>query len=120
MRHASGIVQVACMVILSLIGWSAQPGHASPSSEAFSEAYRLPDGSFAVICSQSGRHDKGTAAIHCDQCLPAGPIALPSPGVTDWLPERRWHVARPAPRREQLATTLAIDRATSRGPPSPA
>jgi len=118
MRHASRMMQITCIVILSLIGWSTQPGHASASSDAFSEVYRLPDGSFAVICSETNKHEPGSAVVHCDRCLAASPVALPAPDPGVWLAERRFHVSRPVPLRENLSTTLPIDRATSRGPPS--
>ncbi|SFB37518.1 hypothetical protein SAMN03159496_03223 [Rhizobium sp. NFR07] len=118
MRHASRMMQIACIVILSLIGWSTQPGHAAPSADAFSEVYRLPDGTFAVICSENSRHEPGTAAIHCDHCMLAGPVALPAPVSNGWILEPRWDIARPALPRQPPSDTLTIDRATSRGPPS--
>jgi hypothetical protein len=118
MRHASRMMQIACIVILSLIGWSTQPGHAAPSADAFSEVYRLPDGTFAVICSENSRHEPGTAAIHCDHCMLAGPVALPLPVSNGWILEPRWDIAGPSLPRQPPCDTLAVDRATSRGPPS--
>jgi hypothetical protein len=111
------MMQIACIVILSLIGWSTQPGHASPSADVFSEAYRMPDGTFAVICSENDQHEPGTAAIHCDHCMLAGPVALPTPDKSGWLPERHRDDAKPALPREQHSVTFPIHQATSRGPP---
>ncbi|TNM62139.1 hypothetical protein [Aliirhizobium smilacinae] len=122
MRRKSGIMaQFVCILILSLIDWAGSTAYAMPSaglsSGAFAEAYRLPDGTFAVICSESGQHEKQTGDRHCDQCVTAGPVALASPVDDMVLPDLVWHIGLEPVVRSQLAEMLSIDRATSRGPP---
>jgi hypothetical protein len=110
-------VQFVCILILSLIGWASQPSYSVPSTGAFDEAYRLPDGTFSDICAESGQHQKQTPAGHCDQCIAAGLVVLPSPHNDTWMPDRVWHVAILPLVRSRLVEMLSIDRATSRGPP---
>lgn len=122
MQHRSGIkAQFVCLLILSLIGWATSAGHgllrAEISVGAFDEAYRLPDGSFASICSETGQHQKETGDRHCDQCVPSGPLAVFLPAVDMGLPVNIWHASVSQPSRAQLTEMLSLDRATSRGPP---
>lgn len=122
MQHRSGIkAQLVCILILSLVGWATSAGYgmlrADISVGAFDEAYRLPDGSFASICSEIGQHQKETGDRHCDQCVPSTLVAAFLPDVDMWLPANIWHAGVSQPLRPQLTEMLSLDRATSRGPP---
>lgn len=76
---------IFCTMLMLSLGFAHKPVLAAPVA-AFDEAYRLPDGSFAEICSQHfsqtqsphGKHNRDTI-LFCEACLLASSILLPTP-----------------------------------------
>lgn len=78
------VLRMFCAVLMLSLGFAHKPVQAAPVA-LFDEAYRLPDGTFAEICSehlpkqsQHGKHEGG-AILFCEACLLASSIMLPTP-----------------------------------------
>ncbi len=77
--------RILCAVLMLSLGFGHKPILAAPVA-AFGEAYRLPDGSFAEICSEHlaqtqlphSKHSRD-AILFCEACLLASSILLPTP-----------------------------------------
>ena len=84
-RKIEAALRIVCALLMLSLGFAHKPVQAAPVA-AFDEAYRLPDGTFAEICSehlpktqsQHGKHE-GSAILFCEACLLASSILVPTP-----------------------------------------
>ena len=120
-KTAANFLRILCAVVLFSLGFAHQPVQAAPA-DSYSEAYRLPDGTFADICSEGGHalgdHDRAPFAKPlCEVCLLSASIILPPPDDEAWLIGERASVANPFVHFSGVAGSTAIDRPKSRAPP---
>ena len=74
-------MRVACAVLLLSLGMAHKPVYAQSAVSPADAAYRLPDGSFAMLCFGGGA-DRGkskSAGRGCEACRIASGTLLPSP-----------------------------------------
>ncbi|MBW6424703.1 hypothetical protein KX729_24935 [Rhizobium sp. XQZ8] len=120
-RTASNFLRIFCAVVLFSLGFAHQPVQAAPS-DSYSEAYRLPDGTFADICSEGGHalgdHGKQPFAKPlCEVCLLSASVILPPPDDETWLIGERALLENPLPQFFALSGSTATERPKSRAPP---
>ena len=111
------VLHTLCALLILSLGLGHQPVQAAIPLDAFSEQYRLPDGTFADICAVG--HDDHDQAAHpaCEVCRLAASVALPTPASDVALPLDPAFLKNPL-RIASLAFGLtALARPTSRGPP---
>lgn len=115
---AAGWTRIFCAMLLLLLGFAHQPVEAAAPIDSFSEAYRLPDGTFADICSEGNHgHRVPAAKPLCEVCLLAASVILPPPNDEAWLAGERASLANPPGRFPELLGTTAVARPKSRAPP---
>ncbi|MGK6316836.1 hypothetical protein [Neorhizobium sp. DT-125] len=114
---AAVFLRIFCAALLFGLGFAHQPVQAAPP-DSYSEAYRLPDGTFADICSD-GDHGHKTPAARplCEVCLLAASVILPPPDDAAWLSGERASLVNPLPEFSVLLGTAAVARPKSRAPP---
>ena len=116
-------LRIFCAVLFLSLGFSHKPVQAMLPSDAFSEAYRLPDGSFADICAEhadgaaNDPHRNEELRPNCEACLLAASIILPPPAGGLGVPLQQAFLLNP-PRVESLRIGFtALARPSSRAPP---
>ncbi|KAB1125581.1 hypothetical protein [Neorhizobium galegae] len=115
---AASWTRVFCAMLLLLLGFAHQPVQASAPLDSYSEAYRLPDGTFADICSEGEHgHRMPAAKPLCEVCLLAASVILPPPDDEAWLAGERASLANPLRRFSELLGITAVARPKSRAPP---
>src|SRR3546814_9221073 len=63
-RTSMNALRIFCALVFLSLGLGHKPVQAAAPSEAYSEAYRLPDGSFAEICADGqGQHGSRNAVL---------------------------------------------------------
>lgn len=113
-------MRTVCAILMLFLGLGHQPAGAAVPIEAFSEAYRLPDGSFAEICLEGEQHHRSLLPARCEVCLLAASILLPPPDDQAWLPGPGQWIDNPLPFAEGMLGPAATLRPRSRAPPSAA
>lgn len=115
---AAKLVRLFCAVLLFGLGFAHQPVQAAAPLDSYSEIYRLPDGTFADICSEGDHGHKIPAAKPlCEVCLLAASTLLPSPDDETWLSRERASLANPLREFSELLGTTSLARPRSRAPP---
>ena len=118
LNTAANPPRVFCAMLLLLLGFAHQPVQAAAPLDSYSEAYRLPDGTFADICSEGERgHHMPAAKPLCEVCLLAASVILPPPDDEAWLATARASLANPLRQFSELLGTTAVARPKSRAPP---
>jgi len=115
---AAKLVRIFCAMLLFGLGFAHQPVQAAAPLDAYGEAYRLPDGTFADICSE-GDHGHEIPAVRplCEVCLLSASIILPPPDDEAWLAGERASIANPLHEFSELLGTTSVARPQSRAPP---
>jgi hypothetical protein len=118
LNTAANSTRILCAMLLLLLGFAHQPVQAAAPLDSYSEAYRLPDGTFADICSE-GDHGHRTPAAKplCEVCLLSASVILPPPGDETWPGRERASLANPLRQFSRLLGTTAVARPKSRAPP---
>lgn len=121
--RSMNMLRILCAMVFMSLGFSHQPVQAAWPADAFSEAYRLPDGSFADICADhgeprtNGSHREEGTRPYCEACLLAASILLPPPAEGLGVPLQQAFLLNP-PRIESLRVGFtALARPSSRAPP---
>ena len=124
-KRAESLLRIFCAALMLSLGFAHKPVLAAPIV-TLDEAYRLPDGSFAEICSEHAgctpsSHDKrkhsSDAILFCEACLLASSILLPTPGDAVWLrTNAAWLENAPGQKRESFKTA-SLKTNHARGPP---
>jgi hypothetical protein len=110
--------RIFCAMLLLLLGFAHQPLQAAAPLDSYSEAYRLPDDTFADICSEGDHsHQMPAAKPLCEVCLLAASVILPPPDDEAWLAGERASLANPLSQFSELLGTTAVARPKSRAPP---
>lgn len=118
LNRAASWTRIFCAMLLLSLGFAHQPVEAAAPLDSFREAYRLPDGTFADICSEGDHgHRMPAAKPLCEVCLLAASILLPPPNDEAWLAVERASVANPPGRLPELFGMTAVARPKSRAPP---
>lgn len=117
MKTAAKLLRILCAAVLLSLGFAHQPVIAAAPLASYDEAYRLPDGTFAEICTEGG-HDKVPAARPvCEVCLLAGSIILPQPSDEVWLTRNQAFLFSPLTGEAQVLGRRPLLRPKSRAPP---
>ncbi|MCJ9671669.1 MULTISPECIES: hypothetical protein [unclassified Neorhizobium] len=115
---AATSTRIFCAMLLLLLGFAHQPVEASAPLDSYSEAYRLPDGTFADICSEGDHgHQMPAAKPLCEVCLLSASVILPPPEDEALLAAERASLANPLRQFSELLGTTAVARPKSRAPP---
>ncbi|MCF6368654.1 hypothetical protein [Rhizobium halophilum] len=111
------MLHTLCALLILSLGLGHQPVQAAVPLEAFSEQYRLPDGTFADICAVG--HDDHDHGVHptCEVCRLAASVALPTPAGDVGLPLDRAFLNNPLRIASLTLGFTALARPMSRGPP---
>jgi len=118
LNRAGGWTRIFCAMLLLSLGFAHQPVEAAAPLDSYSEAYRLPDGTFADICSEGNHgHRMPAAKPLCEVCLLAASVILPPPNDEAWLAGERAPLANPPRRFSGPLGTTAVARPKSRAPP---
>ncbi|MFB9953232.1 hypothetical protein ACFFP0_30720 [Rhizobium puerariae] len=113
-------MRIFCATVLLSLGFAHQPAQAVAPPDSYSEAYRLPDGSFADICTEGDHeHEQPAARPLCEVCLLAGSVILPPPDDGAWLAGESASLLNPLRPFFRLLGTTAVARPKSRAPPLP-
>ena len=113
---AADFLRIFCAALLLSLGLGHQPVSAAPP-ESYSEEYRLPDGTFAEICTEGGHQPEPAVKPLCEVCLLASSLILPPPDDAVWLISARHWLANRLPHLSDLPGGNATGRPNSRGPP---
>jgi hypothetical protein len=115
-KTATMILRIFCAMVFLSVGF-AHRMPAAIASEAQSEAYSLPDGSFAALCTadQGEKHVK--PAGDCEACRLAASVLLPPPGDHGWLLSAFASLGTVTPLEPSVRTAYVLDRPRLRGPP---
>ncbi|WP_117191068.1 hypothetical protein [Rhizobium terrae] len=117
---AANWMRIFCAVVLLSLGFGHQSLSAAAPPDAHSEAYRLPDGMFADICSEGGHGHKAPAARPlCEVCLLAASVILPPPSGEASSVGKGIALDNPLRPFPGLPGTSTVGRPKSRAPPSP-
>ncbi|HEX2147298.1 MAG TPA: hypothetical protein VHG11_06540 [Pseudorhizobium sp.] len=112
------VLHTLCALLILSLGLGHQPVQAAVPQEAFSEQYRLPDGTFADICAV-GHDDHNHAAYPaCEVCRLAASIVLPTPAGDLGLPRDQTFLNNPLRIASLTLGFTALARPHSRGPPA--
>lgn len=87
-RHSAmvKVLRIVCALLMLSLGFAHHPARAMAAAlETFDPAYRLPDGTYASICRESGNGEMPDAVPFCDACVLASSILVPSPDSAVWL-----------------------------------
>ncbi|MEH3125613.1 hypothetical protein [Agrobacterium cavarae] len=125
-KTIESVLRMVCAVLMLSLGFAHKPVQAAPVA-ALDEAYRLPDGTFAEICSehlpqnqsQHGKHEGG-AILFCEACLLASSILLPTPLGDDGLNPNPASLENALPQQQEAITLSELRTNRARGPPSSA
>jgi len=120
-KTAANFLRIFCAVVLFSLGFAHQPVQAAPA-DSYGEDYRLPDGTFADICSEDGHalgdHGKTPFAKPlCEVCLLSASVILPPPDDEAWLIGERASLGNPLAQFFGLSGSTAVERPKSRAPP---
>ncbi|HEV7437574.1 MAG TPA: hypothetical protein VGO22_22340 [Pseudorhizobium sp.] len=111
------VLHTLCALLILSVGLGHQPALATGPIEAFTEQYRLPDGTFADICAAGhADHDQSVRPV-CEVCRLAASVALPTPAGDVSLPRDRAFLSNPLRISSLTLVFTALARPTSRGPP---
>jgi hypothetical protein len=121
-KTAATFLRIFCAVVLFSLGFAHRPVQAAPV-DAYSEAYRLPDGTFADICSEGGHslgdHGKQPFAKPlCEVCLLSASVILPPPDDGGWLIGERASLDNPLLQFPALSGSASVEQPRSRAPPN--
>ena len=110
-------LRIFCALVFLSLGLAHKPVHAAAPLEAYSEDYRLPDGSFADICAESHGPSDDTTRPVCEICLLVSSTILPPPAGGIGIPVEQAYLVNPLPVKSLRFGSTALARPTSRGPP---
>lgn len=111
------MLRTFCALLFLSLGFGHQPVQATAPLEAYSEQYRLPDGSFADICAEGhDEHDPVVAPL-CEVCRLASSTDLPLPATGISLSAEQAFLDNPLRVAAQSVGFTALFRPMSRGPP---
>lgn len=113
----SKVLRSLCALLFLSLGFAHQPVQASAPMEAYSEQYRLPDGSFADICAESHKDHEPVTLPKCEVCRLASSMDLPAPVGGLAPPRVRVSLGNPLRVATFHLGFMALARPTSRGPP---
>ncbi|CAN7337101.1 hypothetical protein [Neorhizobium sp. LjRoot104] len=115
---AASWTRIFCAMLLLFLGFAHQPVQAAAPLASYGEAYRLPDGTFADICSEGNRgHRMPAARPLCEICLLAASVILPPPDDEAWLAGEHASLANPLGQLPEALGTTAVLQPKSRAPP---
>ncbi len=114
---STNALRIFCALVFLSLGMVHKPVFASFPVDAFSETYRLPDGSFADICADSNGHSNDAVSPVCEVCLLAASTLLPSPPAGIGVPLENAYLVNPLPVTSLQVGFTAFARPMSRGPP---
>ncbi|CDZ27335.1 hypothetical protein [Neorhizobium galegae] len=118
LNTAANLTRVFCAMLLLLLGFAHQPVQASAPLDSYSEDYRLPDGTFADICSEGDHgHRMPAAKPLCEVCLLSASVILPPPDEEAWLGGEHASLANPLGQFPEVLGTTAVIQPKSRAPP---
>jgi hypothetical protein len=119
-RAKAGLwLRMVCAVALLSVAFAPHSTPLATPALAFSEAYRLPDGSFADLCEDHGYGDPGhQRVLRCEVCLLCASAMLPAPDSAHWLLTIRRIVDNPLRHPSVVEETRAIPAPRSRAPPT--
>lgn len=123
-KTVESVLRMVCAVLMLSLGFAHEPVLAAPVA-ALDEAYRLPDGTFAEICSehlpqnrlQHGKHEGG-AILFCEACLLASSILLPTPLGDECLNPNPVSLENALLQPQETLTISDLRTNRARGPPS--
>nr|CAD6415776.1 hypothetical protein REQ54_01485 [Rhizobium sp. Q54] len=124
-RTMTNALRIFCAMLFLSLGFAHRPVQALLPGEAFSEAYRLPDGSFADICADHGErgahdpHRDEGLRLTCEACLLAASIILPPPAEGLGVPLQQAFLLNPLRVESLRVGFTALARPSSRAPPLP-
>ena len=111
------LLRILCAVVLLSLGFAHRPVEAAAPLASYDEAYRLPDGTFAEICTE-GRHEEAPAAKPaCEVCLLSASIMLPTPNSEGLLTRWAAFLLNPLGTDVHLLGVTSVTRPRSRAPP---
>lgn len=113
------LLRIFCALVLLSLGLGHKTVQAAAHPQAYSEAYRLPDGSFAEICADGhGQHGSGEAVLPvCEVCLLAASFLLPPPAGGVGIALAEAFLVNPLRVESVHVGFTALARPMSRGPP---
>ena len=116
-RTSMNALRILCAIVLLFLGVGHKPVEAAASVDAYSEAYRLPDGTFADICADG--HDEHDAVDRplCEVCLLASSVILPLPADDDGSRRALAFLVNRLPSESSLPGVLVSHGPSARGPP---
>ncbi|OHV81515.1 hypothetical protein [Rhizobium sp. LCM 4573] len=117
MKTAAKLLRILCAAVLLSLGFAHQPVIAAAPLASYDEAYRLPDGTFAEICTEGGHRELPAAKPVCEACLLAGSIILPPPSDEAWLARKQASLFSPLTGEAPILGGRSLIRPNSRAPP---
>lgn len=110
------VLRMFCAVILLSVGFA----HRMPmafATDSQSQAYALPDGTFADLCSVSPGQKPAKPLADCEACRLTAAVTLPVPCDESWLISRVASVRQTVPCETPIRSGHRLDRLRLRGPP---
>lgn len=125
-KRVDSMLRIVCAALMLSLGFAHKPVLAAPLV-TLDESYRLPDGTFAEICSEhlSGkpssheeRKHSSDAILFCESCLLASSILLPTPDDGAWLRVGATWLENAPPQKREAAKLAVLQTNHARGPPT--
>lgn len=129
LTSAERILRIVCAALMLSLGFAHKPVNATPVAIQQDEAYRLPDGTFADICSDHAAgastvdghglpaHSDVATALFCEACLLASSILVPVPDENSWLRTRFVWLSNDLRSEGTIQKIHHTERAKARAPP---
>lgn len=111
-------LRIFCAAVLLSLGFAHKPVQAGLPLEALSEEYRLPDGTFAVLCVEGDHGEQHpTARPLCEVCLLSASTILPPPDDESWIALKRASLDNGFIDSASAFAARSVEQPKSRGPP---
>ncbi|MBT9370176.1 hypothetical protein [Rhizobium sp. CSW-27] len=111
------ILRIACAMVFLSLGLAHHAPVAAEVRIDQTEAYRLPDGTFASLCTGYGDDWSHLKPVRCEVCMLCASLLLPPPDDQAWLVSETVSLVNPPVERPAVAGSLSIPAPRSRAPP---
>lgn len=117
-RHSwQKILRIVCAMVFLSLGLAHHAPVVADVRADQTEAYRLPDGTFASLCTGYGEDWSHLKPVRCEVCMLCASLLLPPPDDQAWLVSGVVSVVNPPVERAAVAGSLSIPAPRSRAPP---